>query len=64
MEKTAVVEVGRVVTHPLYKKRTRKVKKYKVHDEMGTKLGDKVIFVNSRPVSKDKHFIMKEILKK
>ncbi len=64
MEKTALVQVERLVTHPLYKKRTRKTKKYKVHDEIGTKIGDKVIFISSKPISKDKRFIIKEIVKK
>ena len=64
MEKTALVQVERLVTHPLYKKRTRKTKKYKVHDEIGVKVGDKVIFISSKPISKDKRFIIKEIVKK
>ncbi len=64
MEKTAVVQVERFVTHPLYKKRTRKTKNYKVHDEIGVQIGDKVIFVSSKPISKDKRFIIKEVVKK
>ena len=64
MEKTAVVQVERMVTHPLYKKRTRKTKNYKVHDVIGVKIGDKVIFVSSKPISKDKRFIIKEVVKK
>lgn len=64
MEKTATIRVERVVTHPLYKKRTRKTKNYKVHDEIGVKVGDKVIFVSSKPISKDKRFIIKEVVKK
>lgn len=64
MEKTAVVKVERLVIHPLYKKRTRKTTKYKVHDEIGTKIGDKVTFISSKPISKDKRFIIKEIVKK
>lgn len=64
MEKTALVQVERLVTHPLYKKRTIKTKKYKVHDEIGVKVGDKVIFISSKPISKDKRFIIKEIVKK
>jgi len=63
MEKTALVEVERIVTHPVYKKRTKKVKKYKVHDEMGTSVGDMVKFVNTKPISKEKHFIIKEVVK-
>jgi len=64
MEKTAIVQVERIVTHPLYKKRTRKTKNYKVHDEIGVNVGDKVIFMSSKPISKDKRFIIKEIVKK
>ena len=64
MEKTALVQVERLVTHPLYKKRTRKTKKYKVHDEIGVREGDRVIFISSKPISKDKRFVIKEIVKK
>jgi len=39
MQKTAVVTIERVVVHPLYKKRTKRSKNYKAHDEVGVKLG-------------------------
>lgn len=54
MEKTAVVEVERYRVHPLYKKRMKVKKKYHVHDELGVKVGDKVVFVETKPISKTK----------
>jgi len=57
MAKTIVVEVTRYVKHPLYGKYAKKSKRYKVHDEKKEyKIGDKVIFEKTRPISKDKHF--------
>jgi len=50
--KTAVVEVVRIVAHPVYKKRVKRSKKYLVHDEVGVKVGDRVNFVASKPYSK------------
>ena len=64
MSKTATVAVERVVVHPLYKKRLKRVKKYHVHDEIGVKVGDNVIFVDSRPYSKLKKWKIVEIVKK
>jgi len=52
MEKTATVLVERVVVHPVYGKRVRKTKKYHVHDEVGTKVGQSVSFVACKPYSK------------
>lgn len=52
--KTATVSVARVKVHPLYKKRFRRVRKYQVHDEIGSKIGDIVRFVASKPYSKTK----------
>lgn len=57
MDKTIVVVVSRYVKHPKYGKFINRSKKYKVHDEENTyKVGDKVSFVETRPISKDKHF--------
>ncbi len=57
MEKTIVVEVDRMKIHPLYKKRYFLNKKYKVHDEKKeAKVGDKVIFEECRPLSKEKRW--------
>lgn len=55
MPKTLVIKVSRVKTHPKYKKQYIRSKKYKVHFESGEyKIGDKVNFVECRPISKDK----------
>lgn len=55
MDKTIVVNVERVVSHPVYNKRMKRSKKYKVHDpENKHKVGDTVSFVETRPLSKDK----------
>jgi len=55
MEKTIVVRIDQFKLHPIYKKRYKTSTNYKVHDEKGTfKVGDKVEFVECRPISKDK----------
>ena len=54
MEKTATVAVERVVVHPVYKKRIKRIKKYQVHDEVGTKVDQVVKFAASKPFSKTK----------
>lgn len=57
MDKTIVVKVDLVKQHPKYNKRYTSSKKYKVHDEKGTcKEGDKVSFIECRPLSKDKRW--------
>jgi len=59
MDKTTVVSVESVKVHPLYKKRYKINKKYKVHDEKNLyKIGDKVQFTECRPLSKDKRWRM------
>lgn len=64
MPKTVVVKVTREKVHPLYKKRIRVRKKYHVHDEIGVKEGDKVKFVETRPISKTKKWKIVEVEKK
>lgn len=55
MDKTIVVKVDTLKTHPKYLKQYRSSKKYKVHDEEnGHKVGDVVTFQECRPISKDK----------
>ncbi len=59
MQKTVVVKVTRFEKHPKYQKYMTISKKYKVHDEAGTaKVGDKVTIVETKPISKDKHFTL------
>ncbi len=62
MAKTATVAVERVVIHPLYKKRFRRITKYPVHDELGVKVGDTVKFSDSRPYSKTKKWKITEVV--
>lgn len=62
MDKTSMVAVENVLVHPVYKKRFRSLKKYQVHDEMGSKVGDKVKFVTSKPYSKTKKWKIVEII--
>ena len=52
MAKTATVLVERVVSHPVYKKRYKRTKKYHVHDARGVEVGQKVQFVACKPHSK------------
>lgn len=60
MDKTVVVSVTRYVKHPKYLKYQKISKKYKAHDENNEKkVGDKVEIVETRPISKDKHFKVK-----
>jgi len=55
MEKTIVVVIGHLRLHPIYKKRVKTSKKYKVHDPKNQyKVGDIVEFVGCRPMSKGK----------
>ncbi|MCX6781514.1 MAG: 30S ribosomal protein S17 [Candidatus Magasanikbacteria bacterium] len=57
MNKTVVVNIESRKLHPKYKKYYRVNKKYHVHDEKGTaKTGDKVVFVECRPISKTKRW--------
>lgn len=62
MTKTATVAVERIVAHPVYKKRYKRVKKYHVHDDLGARVGQKVKFVASKPYSKLKRWKIIEII--
>lgn len=54
---TVIVEVTRKTPHPLYKKLLKRSKKYKADTkEVAAKKGDTVQIVETRPISKDKHF--------
>ncbi len=60
-DKTVVVKVERRFTHPLYKKTVRRSKNYKAHDEANAKkVGDLVSIEESRPISKDKCWVVIE----
>ena len=65
MEKTVVVVVRRTRQHRLYGKVIRVSKRYKAHDEKNACLvGDQVRIVESRPYSKDTHWLVEEILQR
>ena len=65
MDKTVVVLVDRPITHPEYKKIVRKRKKYKAHDENNEcQVGDRVLIGETRPLSKEKRWGVREILEK
>ena len=63
MDKTVVVKVDRLVKHPVYNKYIKKTAKYKAHDEANEcKIGDRVIIVESRPLSKDKFWKVRQVI--
>jgi small subunit ribosomal protein S17 len=65
MDKTVVVMVNRLVRHPVYKKYIRKRTKVKAHDEKSEcHIGDKVLLIETRPVSKEKRWRVKEVLER
>lgn len=65
MEKTVVVKTERLVKHPTFQKYIRRHVKYKAHDERNEcQVGDKVLIMESRPLSKDKRWRLREVLEK
>jgi len=65
MDKTVLVVVERTVRHSKYKKRLRVRNKYKAHDEHNRcAVGDKVSMVETRPLSRDKRWAVRAILRK
>ncbi len=65
MNKTVVVVIERIFLHPTYKKVVRKITKVKAHDEKNEcQIGDTVKILESRPISKDKHWRVVEIVGK
>jgi small subunit ribosomal protein S17 len=64
MQKTVVVEVARTFRHPLYQKVVHSSKRMMAHDEIGCQIGDHVRIVESRPLSRRKHWVVEEILRR
>jgi small subunit ribosomal protein S17 len=65
MAKTVVVQIERLVEHPLYGKRMMRRQRYLAHDERGEcGEGDRVLIVESRPISKQKRWRVSKVLKK
>src|SRR5437867_9419284 len=64
MQKTIVVEVRRRVAHPVYKRIVTRRSKFMAHDEHGkAKEGDVVRIAESRPLSKQKRWMLKEVIR-
>lgn len=65
MEKTVVVEVELVTRHRLYGRTLRRTRSFKAHDEANRcQIGDTVIIAESRPISKDKHWVVQQIIRR
>lgn len=65
MDKTVIVQVERLVQHPLYKKFIRRRTKYSAHDEANScQIGDKVLIMEARPLSRTKRWRVSKIMEK
>ena len=63
MQKTRVVKIERVFRHPQYQRVIRRSKKLKAHDEANaSRTGDRVLIEETRPISKEKRWRIREIL--
>lgn len=65
MNKTVIVRVESVIQHKIYKKYVKRHRKFAAHDENNEcNIGDKVIIIESRPLSKTKKFRVSKIVEK
>lgn len=65
MDKTVVVAIADNVQHPLYKKIVKRTVRLKAHDEQNEcRVGDRVLIMETRPLSKDKRWRVVEIIEK
>lgn len=65
MDKTVVVRMDRVVKHSIYKKYIKRKVTCKAHDESNAcGIGDKVLIVETRPLSRDKRWRVRQVLEK
>ncbi|MRS02031.1 30S ribosomal protein S17 [bacterium] len=64
MMKTVVVKVDRTYRHPLYRKVVHASSKIKAHDLLGCNIGDVVTIVESAPISRDKAWVVENIVKR
>ena len=63
MDKTVVVKVERRFPHPKYNKYVKKTKKYYAHDSLNKcSIGDSILIEESKPISKNKRWIVKELI--
>lgn len=65
MDKTIVVATEEIIRHSLYGKGVKRTKKFKAHDEENIcNIGDKVMIMETKPISKDKRWRLVEIIEK
>lgn len=65
MDKTRVVAIERAFRHPRYERVIKRTARFKAHDERNeAHVGDRVLIVETRPLSKDKRWRIKEILQR
>ena len=64
MDKTVVVEISRTYRHRLYKKVVSSRKRVMAHDELGCQIGDRVQIVESQPISRNKHWVVQQIIRR
>jgi small subunit ribosomal protein S17 len=65
MDKTRVITVERTFRHPRYSRVVKRTTRFKVHDERNeSHVGDRVLVVETRPLSRDKRWRVKEILER
>jgi small subunit ribosomal protein S17 len=65
MNKTRVVAVQRTFRHPQYERVVKRTTRFKAHDEQNAShVGDQVLIIETRPLSKDKRWRIKEILQR
>ncbi|MGI6157099.1 MAG: 30S ribosomal protein S17 [Saccharofermentanales bacterium] len=65
MDKTVIIAVTEHIRHPLYKKYIKRTVKMKVHDEHNEcGVGDRIRVMETRPISRDKHWRLVDIIEK
>jgi small subunit ribosomal protein S17 len=64
MTKTVVVEIVRKFRHPLYQKVVFSSNRVKAHDELSCQIGDEVQIVESRPLSRDKRWVVESVIRR
>jgi small subunit ribosomal protein S17 len=65
MDKTVVVDVVQIVSHPKYKKPIKRTSRFKAHDEKNEcRVGDKVLIIETRPLSRTKRWRVSKILER
>ncbi|MEK7521255.1 MAG: uS17 family ribosomal protein [Patescibacteria group bacterium] len=57
---TAIIEVARFKVHPIYEKRFKRTKRYPVHTEVEVKIGQTIGFVETKPYSRTKKWVIME----